>query len=478
MRFLASGDSVTPAKIDALEVLSRKARSEIERLCSANRPDPYPSDDGCNEVLIIGGGQAALALLLKLKIEGVRSCVAVDENLPGFAGPWRKSARMKWLRTPKQNLGPAGLIGALSVQAWYEARFSSDAWARMEYLEREEWAEYLEWFRQVTNANIVWNTKVTCLRPQGEVFQVESSGDGGQHTLQARRVVLADGIAASGTWQVPELVRTSLPSTYFSLSTDDIDFSKFQGKRVAILGAGAGAFDNALVCARHGASQVTILSRRERLVSVNPHKWLGFNLFLRSFSHLENADKWRFAKKIFAMGQLPPKHTFDAAMEHPAIFVRTRSQLQALKLCDDAISLDLSGEHLMVDHLVVAAGFKVDLAARPELGLIEPLIKRWGDLPDVSPQDQLERELAAYPFLGSGFQFLPRRQEDEFVERIFCFNYGAFLSQGLSGASITGLKYGVDKIVSEISRQIFRERTEFYYRNLENYHEEEFHSQE
>ena len=63
--------------------------------------------------------------------------------------------------------------------------------------------------------------------------------------LRARRVVLATGIEGSGQWDVPASIRDGLPRRLWAHTREDIDFGALAGKRVAVLGAGASAFDNA-----------------------------------------------------------------------------------------------------------------------------------------------------------------------------------------------------------------------------------------
>ena len=80
------------------------------------------------DVVIVGAGQGGLAVAFGLMRERVTNLLVIDENPPGFAGPWRKFARMHTLRTPKYVTGPDLGIPHLTPRAWYEAQHGEGSW--------------------------------------------------------------------------------------------------------------------------------------------------------------------------------------------------------------------------------------------------------------------------------------------------------------------------------------------------------------
>lgn len=58
---------------------------------------------------------------------------------PGKEGPWVTYARMVTLRTPKHLTGLDYGMPSLTFQAYYEARFGAEAWARLDKIPRELW---------------------------------------------------------------------------------------------------------------------------------------------------------------------------------------------------------------------------------------------------------------------------------------------------------------------------------------------------
>lgn len=80
----------------------------------------------------------------------------------------------------------------------------------------------------------------------------------------ARKVVLANGIDGSGRWDVPEIIRSQVAPHLYAHTHDPINFDTLAGKRIGILGAGASAFDNAIVALESGASEAHLFFRREQ----------------------------------------------------------------------------------------------------------------------------------------------------------------------------------------------------------------------
>ena len=107
------------------------------------------------------------------------------------------------------------------------------------------------------------------------------------------------------------LIRSALSPALYAHTSANIDFASLRGKCVAVLGAGASAFDNAATALEQGAREVHLLFRRAELVSVNPYRWAEFVGFLKHFGDLPDAQKWRFVSQIMRMGQLPPRDTFQ-----------------------------------------------------------------------------------------------------------------------------------------------------------------------
>lgn len=88
--------------------LSKRVRHELTYLGYPPREWTVPrSRDGAPvlDVLIVGGGQSGLGTAFGLKLERITNFRIIDRSRRGLEGPWRRFARMKQLRTPKEVSG-------------------------------------------------------------------------------------------------------------------------------------------------------------------------------------------------------------------------------------------------------------------------------------------------------------------------------------------------------------------------------------
>lgn len=69
---------------------------------------------------------------------------------------------------------------------------------------------------------------------------------------------------------MPSVVTDNLPRSLYAHTCQAIDFSSLKGKRIAILGGGASAFDNAQHALECGVGEVHVFVRREELPRINP----------------------------------------------------------------------------------------------------------------------------------------------------------------------------------------------------------------
>lgn len=122
----------------------------------------------------------------------------------------------------------------------------------------------------------------------------------------------------------------------------------------------------------------------------------------------------------------------------------------------DEIVVGTPGGEMRFDFLIVGTGFAMDLGLRPELARIAPAIANWGDR-FKPPEGERSALLASHPYLGDAFQFTERVPgEAPFLADIHNFTFGATPSMGLSGASISGMKYGVQRLVAGLTRDLYR----------------------
>jgi hypothetical protein len=125
------------------------------------------------------------------------------------------------------------------------------------------------------------------------------------------------------------------------------------------------------------------------------------------------------------------------------------------------------------DFLIVGTGFVTDLKLRPELALLEPEIARWSERYDP-PEGEQHEDLARHPYLGPHFEFTERiAGSAPQLAYLFNFTFGGLLSLGFGGASISGMKYAVARLVHGLTRSLFLEDADVHYESLCNFAERE-----
>ena len=472
-----------------LELHAARVREELALLDYPRRPwmpaRRATSGQPVFDVVIVGAGQSGLAAAFGLSREKVGNVLVVDQNPLDRAGPWLNFARMRTLRTPKYLTGPDLGVPSLTPAAWYEAQHGAGSWEAMGLIPKEMWAAYLAWYRRVLNIPVRPDTRVGALswNERETAWEVpctparDADAGAASETLLARRVVLATGIDGSGQWEVPALIRDGLPQRLYAHTRQDIAFDALVGKRVAVLGAGASAFDNAATALDRGAREVVLCFRRHELVNVNAYRWAEFVGFLRHLGDLPDADKWRFMRQIVKMGQLPPADTLQRARAHPGFRLHAGCAWRAVDARGDVITIrTTSGETHEVDFVIVGTGFVTDLRLRPELRLVETHIARWVDRfqPPVG-EDQGAEDLLRHPYLGPGFEHTEKVPgAAPYLRYLYNYTFGCLLSLGFGGASISGMKYSIPRLVGGITSSFFVEDRQAHFDSLRTFAEAEF----
>jgi FAD-dependent urate hydroxylase len=468
-------DASTHINSDLTE-LEQRVRFELDCLGYPARPWTIPGvRDGrqVHDVIIVGGGQSGVSIAFRLLRERITNLRVLDRNPEGHEGPWLNFARMHSLRTPKAVTGPDLGIASLSARAWWQARFGEASWAGLNKIPRELWQAYLLWVRKTVGIDISNEAEVTDIEPLDDgLLAVHANIGGAAQTLLTRKIVLATGIEGSGRWFVPSAITQALPRNYYAHTSEPVDFALLAGKTIAVIGAGASAFDNAATALERGAASVKLFARRKRLPTVNPNRWMEFAGFLRHFGDLDDARKWRFMKIIFDMNQPPPQETFDRCTRFPNFSMQLGCPLERVALKDEKILLTTSQGAEAFDFLIAGTGFTVDLAARPELARFHDRIACWSDR-YRPPDGEQHALLGDYPYLSSSFQFTEKTAGSApYLSNIFSYTFAAMPSLACS-AGISALKFGVDRIATGISRGLFVEDADAHLQSLRDYDEQE-----
>ncbi|MBP6893238.1 MAG: NAD(P)/FAD-dependent oxidoreductase [Pseudacidovorax sp.] len=459
---------------DSLEALSARVQRDLSYLAYPAKPWVLDFDaarlramgvDVAPEAVlhcaIVGGGQFGLTIAHGLRRECVDRVRVFERNPRGLEGPWMTFGRMKMLRTPKDPTGHDLGNASLTFRAWYEAQHGADGWEQLFRISRPDWQAYLGWYREVTGIDMVNEVEVTAVEPwpsatDCQLFRLTVRGRDRVDTVWARTVVFSGGAEASGGHVVPDFISEHLPNNLYAHTSDwPIDFRRFEGQRVGLLGSGAAAFDAAIAALEAGAREAVLCFRRPALPRTNPRRWMEFAGFLAHYPELSDDQRWAYMQELYRIGQPPPVPTFDRAVSLPGFVMKASTPWLAVREDAGQVLVDTPQGQERFDFVFAATGAFVDLAQRPEFAGLLPYAALWADR-HVPTAAKAEPRLGRFPYLGRFGEFTEKTPGcAPWLDHLFTTTRGATLSLGPSAASNSNIKYTAPRVISGVTRALF-----------------------
>ncbi|MBD8070127.1 flavin-containing monooxygenase [Bacillus sp. PS06] len=463
----------------SLEALTKQVKTDLSYLSFSGsdwvRPLTHP-EGHVYDVVIVGGGQSGLGAAFGLLRERISNILVIDENHEGYEGPWETYARMVTLRTPKHLTSIDLGVPSLTFRSWWEAQFGQKGWDEIDKIPRGDWMNYLRWYRHVLGLPVINEVKLNLVEPTEEgIHRLHIEGAGAPSaTLLARKVILATGIQGGGEWHVPSLISENLPRKLYAHTSEAINFDMLKGKKIAILGGGASAFDNANFALSEGVKEAHVFVRRSKLPRVNPIRQMEVSGMIERFHTLSDADKYAVISHFFKLNQPPTNDTFDRASSWSGFQLHLEAPWLDVKATNEGAEVTTPQGTFSFDFLIISTGLLTDPALRPELRLVEHQIARWGDVYQA-PQELENPMLDAHPYLSPGFAFTSREQDDRNnLHGLFAFNYSALISCGISASALSGMKFGIPKLVTAVADQLFLDDRETILNDFYQYNQIEF----
>jgi FAD-dependent urate hydroxylase len=459
------------ARLEELEAMVRRDLDLIQYpIRSWVLPKIAPDGSAVYDVIIVGAGQSGLATAFGLQRQRVTNILLIDANPPGQEGPWATYGRM-WSLASDKHVGGMDLgLPSLSTRAWFEAQYGAGAWAALGKLPKEAWHRYLQWYRKVLDLPVRNHCRLVGFQGQEDgllAINVEEAGV--SKVLWARKLVLATGIEGNGPRTIPAFIADNLPADRWKHCYDTIDFGQMKNRRVGVLGGAASAFDNAATAAEHGAVEVHLYHRREKLNPTNPIVWTRFNGILAHFPDLEPAVRWRFVSQMQSVRPAPPSETFERALGLPNLVIHAGARWLNASFVDGAVRIEASDGVKEFDYVILGTGSVVDLEGREELAAHAERILLWRDA-FMPPAGEENPNLGRAPYLGPHFEFQEKAPGvAPWLSSVFNFGRGAQLSMGTSALGLSGVKFGVPRLVHGICRQLFCEDAGLYFEGLKRW---------
>jgi cation diffusion facilitator CzcD-associated flavoprotein CzcO len=270
-------------------------------------------------------------------------------------------------------------------------------------------------------------------------------------------VVLATGRDAAGGMAVPDCVDPALWPDLAAHSNEPIDFAGLRGRRVAVLGGGSSAWDNAATALESGAARADMYVRRAVLPQVNKGRGSANPGWFEGWGALDAADRWSILVYMHDLQSPPPHESVHRALALPGFAIHLGTPVLSARRAGTEVLLQLPDRQAHADFLIVATGIRVDLRHEPLLADYAGGIATWADR--YTPPLALARpELGRSPWLGDGFELTERTPGVcPSLGRIHLFNHGATASLGAVASDIPGVTVGAERLATRMAQWFFRE---------------------
>lgn len=461
--------------VAALEALSRRVHDELALFEYPAKdwvtPRRGPHGEAVHNVVVVGGGQTGLGIAFGLQRERISGVLLLDANPPGEEGPWVTFARMITLRTLKFLTGPDLGLPSLTFRAWHEAQYGKRSWEELVRIPKDEWMRYLVWFRDTLQLPMRNNVHLERIEQCGDLLALHLRTAAGSETTLTRKLVLATGIEGAGVRRVPDFVRDNLPRETWAHTSDAIDFSALAGRRVAVIGGGASAFDNAATALEHGAAWVDVFIRRTDLPVANSYRALESSGFWRNFGDMPDAHRWRFMCHLLSLPMPPPQDTLQRTLRHANVALHFASPVLDAGTVAGGIRLRTPEAWHAADFLILGTGFGIDLHVRPEFNGLAEHVALWCDR-YTPPPEEADPAASRYPYVGRHFELLEKQPGGlPALRNVHLFNAGSLVSMGPVAGGLNGMPFGISRLIAGISHDLFRAELDNLYTEFASYDE-------
>jgi lysine/ornithine N-monooxygenase len=267
----------------------------------------------------------------------------------------------------------------------------------VEPLSLKFYLEYCDWFTKQKGIEIA-DVRVDRL-DYDESAQSFIATLGSGETITTNHVVVAVGFGYFAN--VPDQLRSLIPEGRFSHTSELIDFSSLDGKRVLIVGGRQSAFEWAALIHETGAKAIH-LTYRHPTPSFEESDWSWVagcvhNIATQPgwFRNLPSEERDRINHRQWAEGRLKLEPWLAPRLANDETSLHPESEIVAcVELPNGDLQVTLSnGVTMNLDHVILATGYKVDVARIPFLikGNILPRLQTLNGFPALD--DHLESNI-------------------------------------------------------------------------------------
>lgn len=239
----------------------------------------------------------------------------------------------------------------------------------VEPLALDFYLSYVDWFQQQKNIHPLPVYIQQLDRSDNGFVATTVDGD----MIHARRVALAPGF--KHFTNIPDELKTRLPSGRFVHTCEFTDFSNSTGRCYLIIGGRQSAFEWAALLVEAGAAAVHVAHRHES-PTFEEADWSWVNALVDNmvekptwFRNLSQQEKDQITHRMWAEGRLKLEPWLAPRVKNDRLHVRPHAEiLRCREQADGTLQVELSnGETVVVDQIILATGYKVNIAQLPIL---------------------------------------------------------------------------------------------------------------
>jgi cation diffusion facilitator CzcD-associated flavoprotein CzcO len=234
--------------------------------------------------------------------------------------------------------------------------------------------EYCDWFRRMKRISVRAEVVSRVAKPDGRFEATLAGGD----RITADAVVCAPGIRHY--IHLPEWA-AALPAGVAAHTCDLVRFEELAGARVLIIGGRQSAYEWTALLREHGAERIDVVHRhavpRFERVSwkfVDPH--VDNTTAVRGYwRNLPQAERKRIADRFWEVGRLTLEHWLTPRLDWEGIHRWPGNEVVDVDVSQSGDELRVglsSAEHLAVDRVVFASGYRADVTRVPYLASLLP----------------------------------------------------------------------------------------------------------
>jgi FAD-dependent urate hydroxylase len=158
---------------------------------------------------------------------------------------------------------------------------------------------------------------------------------------------------------------------------------------------------------------------------------------------------------MFALQTPPPNESVLRCDRHAGFTLHFAEPWRDVVPAAGSVAVITDKARYAFDAVILATGFSVELASRPELARVHDKVLLWRDR--ILPAEAARHPQAArFPYLGRGFEFIEHpAAAAPGLGNIHCFNWGVTLSHGAMAGDIPGLAEGVNRLARALVVSLF-----------------------